>query len=167
MLIVLRDNLHFRLSYKKIMIRFHNPFSKGHRQGSRPLSMQWRQGRPGFLFDLRVAARALAWTRKHQCQAQISQNTATAVPPISKNRRSCDTYPLPAAWLFGNICNTAPGGRPRNTELWCTLEGRETWARWPAGETPPLGWRRTAGCFDNLSPWKWSCCTYTEGSLVY
>lgn len=51
-------------------------------------------------------------------QHQLSTPTTTIPRPMfSKNTCSCDTNPPPPVWLLGNICNTAPGGRPRSTEL--------------------------------------------------
>ncbi len=93
----------------------------------------------------------------------------SAPPPLlapQKHSFSCDIYPPLVAWMFGNIWSTGPGEAPQHTGIWCITEGRETWVQWPAGERPPLGWRCTAGCFDTLFPWRWSCCIYKVVSCL-
>lgn len=98
--------------------------------------------------------RTTRWTH-----ARAHLNPPPLVPAsLSENTGSCDIYPQLVAWMFGNIWSTGPGEGPQYTGAWCKSEGRETSARWPVGEKPPLGWQGTAGCSDTLFPWRRSCC---------
>lgn len=71
---------------------------------------------------------------------------------------SCSTYPQLLFLSFGNIWSTGPGEGPQHTGMRCKSEGRETWFQWPPGKRSLLGQQSTTGCFDILSPWRWSCC---------